>query len=722
MPRRWQDLRLRRTTACLATACLALVAAPSSALASSLQSERVVAWPNLDHHLDLRTALRAHDGDDPSYARARTDGPGWTDAPPQGGDDDGGIAFGPIAWLSALVELGPKARLDIEHGAALSLVLGTVNEAAEVYVDGELVARVGQVAPRHVADIRSSWALPIDARLLRGKQRFRLALRTSEPSGYGSRVLSGPVAIARAGEAEVLAQASTTLSWARVIAPAIVFSLILLGVALVHLWMWWRRRSLLPYLPFGQLMLLTSAWGVLGNFRAGIELVGLSPDVAMIMLLGLPLIICALLLRFVAALGGEAAPSRWTLWGERSAYVVAALVLVDVQVVEMGMATAAPLWIAALFLLAIVQLALLWRRGVRAAPTILLGVAAVFASVILATARVSISPFILVYSGFLLFALSMVVALSDDFLHSMAHLDALNGRLREMLAAANRFVPYPFLELLGRRDLTDVRRGDQTEIDAAVLFADVRGFTTLSERLGPARTFALINDFLADMEPLIAAHGGVIAAYLGDGFMAVFEGSAGGAIEAAVAMQRALERFNERQRPHDGPELAIGVGINTGRTVLGTLGSEERIDCTLISDAVNLAARIEGMTKQFGARVLVTGAALATLAPDVAARWTLREVGRVLAKGKREPTRVIEVLEAQPDAIRARRSSHLPAFAAAMDAYVRGAFSEAQAGFEALQREDPDDLAASAYAESAAELAAGPPPADWAGVLVLRSK
>ena len=653
---------------------------------------------------------------------APTHGPGWRDAPPQGGGGFGEASLAPIAWLAALIELGPQARADIDRGTPLSLALGAVNEAAEIYIDGELLARLGQISPRHVPDMRATWVLPIEARLLRGKQRFRLALRTSEPAGFAGRIVGGPLAIARHGEASLLDEATRAENKAYVAAPAVAFSLIALGVSLIHLWMWWRRRSLKPHLPFGLLMLLTSVWGVFGNFRAATDLFGVEPQIIMIVLAVFPQLIAALLLRFVAALDGDTRPSRWLVWGERSAYVVAAAVVLDVLLCQSPFPAMTPLWIAVLFLLGIVHLALMWRRGVKAAATILAGVAAVFAAVVLVVVKVPIPGMMLMYSGFLLFALSMVVALSDDFMRSMAHLDALTLRLRELLAAANRFVPYPFLELLGRSDLTTVRRGDQTEIDAAVLFADVRGFTTLSERLGPARTFALINDFLADMEPLIAKHGGVIAAYLGDGFMAVFEGSAGNAVAAAVAMQRELERFNERQRARGGPELAIGVGINTGRTMLGTLGSDERIDCTLISDAVNLAARIEGMTKQFGARVLVTGAAQATLTADELAQWTLREVGRVLAKGKREPTLVIEVLQAQPEAVQAQRKAHLAAFAAAMDAYVRGAFAEAKAGFEAVLQGDPDDLAAAAYAESAAELVATPAPADWAGVLVLRSK
>ncbi len=647
---------------------------------------------------------------------------GWVEAPPQGVEDDGGVAFGRIAWLSVLIEFGPRARDEIARGAPLALVLGTVNEAAEIYIDGTLIARIGAVAPEHRPDIRPSWRFPIREELLRGKSHVRLALRTSEPSGYASRIMSGPVAFARTGEAAVMEESTAMLSWARVVAPALVFSLILFGVAAVHLWMWWRRKGLEAYLPFGALMLLTSAWGILGNYRAAIDLLGLTPTVASVVTMGLPLVICALLLRFVDALGESKRSTTATTWAIRLALVGAAVVAIDLSGAAWGISTHAPLLIASLFLFAIVRLTILWHQGVRAAPTILLGVVAVFIAVILVATRAPVPPFIAIYTGFLAFALSMVVALSDDFLHTMGHLDALNSRLREMLAAANRFVPYPFLELLGRSDLTAVRRGDQTEIDAAVLFADVRGFTTLSERLGPARTFALINDFLADMEPLIAEHGGVIAAYLGDGFMAVFEGTADGALGAAVAMQHALEGFNAKQRERDGPELAIGVGVNTGRTVLGTLGSEERIDCTLISDAVNLAARIEGMTKQFGARVLVTGAAVETLPAEAADRWQLREVGRVLAKGKREPTRVIEVLDSLPPAQRDRRVSHATAFAEAMRAYVDGAFAEARAGFDAIAAEDPDDLAAHAYAASAAELVDAPLPDGWAGVLVLRSK
>jgi class 3 adenylate cyclase len=132
-------------------------------------------------------------------------------------------------------------------------------------------------------------------------------------------------------------------------------------------------------------------------------------------------------------------------------------------------------------------------------------------------------------------------------------------------AAFAHFVPTQFLRQLERPDIIEVQLGDHVERDMAVLFTDIRGFTGLSERLSPPETFAFLNEYLARVGPLIRSHGGFIDKYIGDGIVALFAGSPGDALDAAVALQSEVRRFNEdRARRGDEP-IAVGVGINYGR-------------------------------------------------------------------------------------------------------------------------------------------------------------
>ena len=127
--------------------------------------------------------------------------------------------------------------------------------------------------------------------------------------------------------------------------------------------------------------------------------------------------------------------------------------------------------------------------------------------------------------------------------------------------------------------------GDSREM--TVLFCDIRGFTTLSEAIGPARSMALINEYLSYMEPAINTHGGFIDNYIGDAIMALFS-EADQAVAAAVAMQEALRRYNRARKERGEVALQAGVGINTGRLILGTIGVKDRLRCSVIAGLVGL--------------------------------------------------------------------------------------------------------------------------------------
>ncbi|MCB9756495.1 MAG: AAA family ATPase [Myxococcales bacterium] len=215
-----------------------------------------------------------------------------------------------------------------------------------------------------------------------------------------------------------------------------------------------------------------------------------------------------------------------------------------------------------------------------------------------------------------------------------------NARLTKSFS---RFVPHAFLQQLERESIVDVGLGDQVQREMTVLFSDIRDFTTLSEELTAQQTFDFINEYVAVMEPVIAASGGFIDKYIGDAIMALFPGRAEDAITAGLAMLRALEEFNAARRRAGAKPVRIGIGINTGTLILGTVGSRNRMEGTVISDAVNVASRIEGLTKQYEVALLISESTRAALArPE---DFQLRRVDRVRVKGRGEPVTIYEVLQ-----------------------------------------------------------------------------
>jgi adenylate cyclase len=190
---------------------------------------------------------------------------------------------------------------------------------------------------------------------------------------------------------------------------------------------------------------------------------------------------------------------------------------------------------------------------------------------------------------------------------------------------------------------SDLQLGGE-EREVTVLFSDLRDFTALSERLPPAEVLALLNRYLDRMSAVVERHGGVIDKYIGDAIMALFGApvaapdAAARALAAARAMAAALDQLNAELAAEGRPPLALGIGINTARVIAGNMGSRSRLNYTVIGDGVNLAARLEALTKDpaYGTRILVSGATAAA----AGATSGLRPLGPVTVKGRTEPVPV----------------------------------------------------------------------------------
>lgn len=311
-------------------------------------------------------------------------------------------------------------------------------------------------------------------------------------------------------------------------------------------------------------------------------------------------------------------------------------------------------------------------------------------------------------------------AVSIDNARLYDDLRASLERQRRLTAAFERFMPNQFLEQLEKGDILDVALGDQSQREVTVLFCDIRGFSALASQLGPSGTFAFINKYLGYMEPAIHAHGGFINQFLGDGIMALFPGPTDQALTGALAMLDALSRFNAERRTSSLPDVRVSIGLNSGPLMLGVIGGSRRFDRGVVGDAVNLASRVEGMTRQFNSPLLLGGETCARL-PD-RERFLLRSLGWVVPVGQRNPIEVFESLDAHAPELRASCAASADDYAAGLARWVAGEFEAASGCFTACMERNPGDGAARFMVARCEEMIAKPPKGTWDGVIRLASK
>ena len=261
--------------------------------------------------------------------------------------------------------------------------------------------------------------------------------------------------------------------------------------------------------------------------------------------------------------------------------------------------------------------------------------------------------------------------------------------------ANQRFVPEALLQALGEHSITDVELGNVAEQEMSVVFADIRGFTAIARTIGPERTIQMINRYLSHVQAGIAANGGFVGNYMGDGLLALFPGRMDDALHGAIAMSRGLDGYN-RDRG-DFPELSIGISVNRGPVTLGMIGDEDHIQCGVLGDAVNICARIETLTKKTGARFLVNNECIEILeAPE---RFLLRPVGKFNVPGQTDPVELHECYDVYPNDVQARITDTLPQFARAVQKAVDGDIDTAARLFDACDQDAGGDSVARRLAD-----------------------
>ncbi|MBD2519342.1 response regulator [Nostoc sp. FACHB-973] len=251
-----------------------------------------------------------------------------------------------------------------------------------------------------------------------------------------------------------------------------------------------------------------------------------------------------------------------------------------------------------------------------------------------------------------------------------------NTQLESLLKAYGRFVPHEYLRFLRKENITDVHLGDHVSKVMAVMFSDIRSFTTISESMTPQDNFNFVNAYLKRVSPEIRSHYGIIVKFLGDGMMAVFPDGADDAVAAGVAKQKRVHEYNEQRVKKGYLPLQVGIGIHVGHMMLGMVGEENRMQGDAFSDNVNLTARLEGLTKFYGVSLLISEQTLEHLSNS--AKYQIRFLDRAVVKGRNEPISVYEILDAEIEEIKFLKLKSQPDFDQALDYYRQGNFERAK--------------------------------------------
>ncbi len=308
----------------------------------------------------------------------------------------------------------------------------------------------------------------------------------------------------------------------------------------------------------------------------------------------------------------------------------------------------------------------------------------------------SLSPVMnILPAGLFLFLFSQSILLSRRNSSFQRNIEKLSGEISETNVSLQRFVPREFLHHLNKESITDVHLGDQVLKRMSVLFSDVRSFTDVSEKMSPQENFNFINTYLDHIGPAISNNNGFIDKYVGDAIMALFPEKAEDSIAAAVDMQKRVQEFNKFHSRRNFDPISVGIGIHTGNLMLGTIGHVDRMETTVISDSVNLAARMENLTKLYGAGIITSRETLNQVHSN--REYNFRVLDTVKVRGREKIVTIIEILDGLPLIQFTKKMESRDDFEKGIMAYQSGELIVAKDHFLRVLMIDKNDIAASFY-------------------------
>jgi len=330
--------------------------------------------------------------------------------------------------------------------------------------------------------------------------------------------------------------------------------------------------------------------------------------------------------------------------------------------------------------------------------------------------------------------------LNSDLEHSLVlqkqaydELKTTKIKLAETEAAAKltgvfeKFVPKEFMNRIAPEGLENLIFGHAESDFVTILFSDIRAFTEISENLSPQELMDFLNGYLREMNPPIMEHQGFVDKFIGDAIMAVFDqpdktnaDEAENALDAALGMQKVLVQLNQKRKKLKLDPVSIGIGIHSGNVIIGTVGFEERMDSTVLGDAVNLASRLEGLTKFYGCSLIISEDTHGLLSNQK--KYHTRELDRVMVKGRKTPLNIYEVFNGDEEEKIKLKLDFLDTFQEGMNAYRKRQWKKGLSKFKECQKAAPTDPVYQLYIGRCENFITQSPPKNWNGVYEFQEK
>ncbi|MBE9094696.1 response regulator [Tychonema sp. LEGE 07203] len=315
---------------------------------------------------------------------------------------------------------------------------------------------------------------------------------------------------------------------------------------------------------------------------------------------------------------------------------------------------------------------------------------------------------------------------ANDYLTKPFSKDELLTRIKSHInlsqtnSAYGRFFPDAFLEFLKKESIVDIQLGNHVSKQMAVMFSDIRSFTSLSETMTPQQNFDFVNAYLREVSPTIRENHGFIVKYLGDGMMAVFPNGADDALKSGIAKLQQVHRYNVDRLRSGYQPIQVGVGVHFGQMMVGIVGEAQRMQGDAFSNHVNLASRLESLTKLYGVSLIISDKILENLSEPE--QYQIRFLDRVIVKGKKQPISIYEVLDGETESVREIKLQTQADFERGLEHYRRHEFQAGKTCFYQVLAVNPDDKTAALYLERLNHLIEKGVPENWSGVWTLTQK
>jgi two-component system sensor histidine kinase ChiS len=315
---------------------------------------------------------------------------------------------------------------------------------------------------------------------------------------------------------------------------------------------------------------------------------------------------------------------------------------------------------------------------------------------------------------------------ANDYITKPFNKDELLARIKTHLnlrfisASYSRFLPQEFLKYLGKSSILEVELGDQVDSEVTVLFADIRSYTTLSEKMTPKENFDFLNAYLKRIGPVFQKNKGFINQFYGDGLMALFVEDPEDALQAASEMQQKIAEYNTHRKSKGRSPLNVGIGMHTGALMLGIIGDQNRMDASVVSDSVNTASRMEGLTKYFGSQIILSENTLNNI--PVREKYNFRFLGKVQVKGKEKIVKIFEEFGAIEAKLAEAKRETKSQFENGLEFYFKKSFTKAATHFEEVLIKNPEDKAARLYLKLSAKYMVEGVKDEWNGEIKMDDK